>query len=104
MDVFAWTHSYMAGINLSHVSHKLNIIPSAWSVRQKVRRFHSNRYQVIQAEVVNRLKEGFIREIKYPEWLANVVVVPKKAVNREYAWTTHISIRHARKTASFYLG
>ena len=26
----------------------------------------------------NILKEGFIREIKYPEWLANVVVVPKK--------------------------
>ena len=26
----------------------------------------------------NLLKVGFIREIKYPEWLANVVVVPKK--------------------------
>ena len=29
-------------------------------------------------EVDNRLEMGFIREIKYPEWLANVVVVPKK--------------------------
>ena len=26
------------------------------------------------------MKAGFIREIKYPEWLANVVVVPKKGV------------------------
>ena len=26
----------------------------------------------------NVLKAGFIREIKYPEWLANVVVVLKK--------------------------
>ena len=26
----------------------------------------------------NLLKEKFIREIKYPEWLANVVVIPKK--------------------------
>ena len=26
----------------------------------------------------NLLKARFIREIKYPEWLANVVVVPKK--------------------------
>ena len=25
----------------------------------------------------NHLKARFIREIKYPEWLANVVVVPK---------------------------
>ena len=27
------------------------------------------------------LKAGFIREVKYPEWLANVVVVPKKGGN-----------------------
>ena len=26
----------------------------------------------------NLLKERFIKEVKYPEWLANVVVVPKK--------------------------
>ena len=77
MDVFTWTHSYMAGINL-HASHKLNVIPSTRPVRQKISRFHSDRYQVIQAEVDNLLEAGFIKEIKYPEWLANVVVVPKK--------------------------
>ena len=27
------------------------------------------------------LKAGFIREVKYPEWMANVVVVPKKGGN-----------------------
>ena len=43
-----------------------------------MRRFHPDHHQVIQAEVDNLLKAGFIREIKYPEWLANVVVVPKK--------------------------
>ena len=78
MDVFPWTHSDMTGINPIHASHKLNVIPSAKPVRQKVRRFHPDHHQVIQAEVDNLLKEGFIREIKYPEWLANVVVVPKK--------------------------
>ena len=35
-------------------------------------------HQVIQAEMDNLVRAGFIREIKYPEWLANVVVVPKK--------------------------
>ena len=78
MDVFAWTHSDMAGINPVHASHKLNVIPSARPVRQKVRRFHPDRHQVIQVEVDNVLKAGFIREIKYLEWLANVVVVSKK--------------------------
>ena len=49
MDVFAWTHSDMTGINPVHASHKLNVIPSARPVRQKVRRFHPDRHQVIQA-------------------------------------------------------
>ena len=49
MDVFAWTHSDMVGINPIHASHKLNVILSARSVRQKVRRFHLDRHQVIQA-------------------------------------------------------
>ena len=78
MDVFAWTHSDMDGINPIHAFHKLNVIPSARLVRQKVRRFHLDRHQVIQVEVDNLLKERFIREIKYAEWMANVVVVPKK--------------------------
>ena len=104
MDVFVGTHSDMASINPVHASQKLNVIPSARLVRQKVRHFHPDCHQVIQAEVDNLLKAGFIREIKYLEWLANVVVVQKKAVNGECAWTTHISMRHARKTASLYLG
>ena len=30
----------------------------------------------------NLLRVGFIKEVKYPEWLANVVVVPKKGGKR----------------------
>ena len=78
MDVFAWTHLDMASINPVHASHKLNVILSTRSVRQKVRRFHPDRHQVIQEEVDNLLKAGFIKEIEYPEWLEHVVVVPKK--------------------------
>ena len=68
----------MTGISLTHALHKLTVTPSARPIRQRVRRFHSDRHQVIQAEVDNLLKVGFIREIKYLEWLVNVVVVPKK--------------------------
>ena len=95
MDVFFLTHSDMVGINPVHASRKLNVIPSVKPVRQKVRHFHPDRHQVIQAEVDNLLKARFIREIKYPEWLANVVVVLKNEVNGDCAWTTQISIRHA---------
>ena len=78
MDVFAWTHLDIADINPIHSSHRLNVIPLARPVRQKMRRFHPDRYQVIQTEVDNLLEAGFIREIKYLDWLVNVVVVPKK--------------------------
>ena len=78
MDVFAWTHLDMADRNPVHAFHKLNVIPSARPVRQKVRCFHPDQHQVIQMEVDNILEAVFIREIKYFEWLANVVVVLKK--------------------------
>ena len=77
-DVFIWSHLDMAGISLTLASHKLNIIATTKPVRQKIRRFHPNRHQIIQTEVDNLLSVGFIREVKYHEWLANVVVVPKK--------------------------
>ena len=83
MEVFAWAHLDMTDINPVHASHKLNVISLAKPVRQKIRRFHSDRYQIIQVEVDKLLAAGFIKEIKYPEWLANVVVVPKKGGNGE---------------------
>ena len=61
-----------------HASHKLNVVSSDRPIRQRVRHSHSDRHQIIKAEVDNLLKVGFIKEFKYPEWLANVVVVPKK--------------------------
>ena len=48
-DVFAWSHADMTGISPAHASHKLNVILSARHVRQRVRRFHPNRHQVIHA-------------------------------------------------------
>ena len=78
IDVFAWRHSNMVGIIPTVASHKLNILPIAKPVRQKVRQFHPDRHQIIQMEVENLLAASFIREVKYLEWLANVVVVLKK--------------------------
>ena len=68
----------MTGISPTHASHRLNVAPSVKPVRQKVRRFHPDRHLVIQIEVNNLMQNRFIRAVKYPEWLANVVVVPKE--------------------------
>ena len=50
MNVFALTHLDMADINPVHASHKLNVIPSTRPVRQNMRRFHSDRHQVIKTK------------------------------------------------------
>ena len=47
IDVFTWSHSDMVGINPTVDSHKLNIIPMARPVKQKVRRFHPDLHQII---------------------------------------------------------
>ena len=68
----------MIGIHPSVASHRLNILPSSRLVWKKVRRFHPDRQKIIRDEVDKLLESGFIREVEYPDWLANVVVVPKK--------------------------
>ena len=47
-------------------------------VRQKRRKFAPERDAIINDEVKSLLDAGFIREVQYPEWLANVVMVKKK--------------------------
>nr|CAN74912.1 hypothetical protein VITISV_016244 [Vitis vinifera] len=68
----------MKGIHPSIASHRLNVFSTVRLVRQKIRRFHPDRQKVIRNEIDKLLESGFIREVAYPDWLANVVVVPKK--------------------------
>ena len=68
----------MAAINPTLASHKLNVIDMEKLVRQKIRRLNPDRHKVIQIDVDNLLSVGFIEEVKYPGWLANVVVILKK--------------------------
>uniref|UniRef100_A0A2N9J5E4 Integrase catalytic domain-containing protein n=1 Tax=Fagus sylvatica TaxID=28930 RepID=A0A2N9J5E4_FAGSY len=76
-DVFAWSHENMPGINPSIISHKLNVDPSLRSVKKKRRVFAPERNNAIMEEVDKLLAANFIREVFYPDWLANVVMVKK---------------------------
>jgi hypothetical protein len=46
-------------------------------MKQRRRTFAAERNQAIAEEVERLLKAGFIWEVDYPEWLANVVLVKK---------------------------
>jgi hypothetical protein len=77
MDVFAWTHDDIPGIDPATICHKLNVDPSIRPIKQKRRVFAPDRNQAISDEVEKLLMAGFIREVFYPDWLANVVMVKK---------------------------
>ena len=68
----------MPGLDPKLVTHKLNVDPKAKSVKHPTRKYHLDVEEKIKVKVSKLLKVGFIEEIKYPEWLANVVLVKKK--------------------------
>jgi hypothetical protein len=60
------------------MEHVLNVDPAAKPVRQRQRTMSKERKKAAQAEVQKLLDAGAIREVQFSEWLANVVMVPKK--------------------------
>ncbi|XXG89161.1 hypothetical protein AAC387_Pa12g1232 [Persea americana] len=77
-DIFAWDYKEMPGLDPSVTVHCLNIRPKYGPHKQPKRKFAPDHTEKIEAEVHKLLRLGFIREDRHPDWLANVVPVPKK--------------------------
>jgi hypothetical protein len=77
-DIFAWSHKDMPGIDAKVISHYLAVNPESRPVIQKRRLFNPDRSAAIKKEVEKLLAAGSIREVQYPQWVANVVLVKKK--------------------------
>lgn len=77
-NIFAWKHLDMHEINSTGASYQLNILLVVMTKWQKVRHFHPDHQIIIQTKVDKLLEAGFIQGVTYLDWLANVVVVPKK--------------------------
>ena len=78
LDVFAWSYEDMPGLDPTIVQHHLPILPHARPVKQKLRRLHPRWSLQVKEEIQKQLNVGFLSVVEYPEWLANVVPVPKK--------------------------
>ncbi|KAM1328947.1 hypothetical protein ACFX2F_013160 [Malus domestica] len=76
-EVFAWSYEDMLGIFPDIIYHRLSIDPKTKPVRQKRRSYDAERYEVMKAEVEKLKSIGFIGEVNYPTWVANVVLVKK---------------------------
>ena len=77
LDIFAWHHEDMLGIDGDVIEHHLNVDPMKKLVQQKRRVFSLERNKAVMEEVEKLLIVGFIREVYYLEWLANIVMVKK---------------------------
>ncbi|XP_061359320.1 uncharacterized protein LOC133303422 [Gastrolobium bilobum] len=78
LDVFAWTYRDMPGVDPRIASHKIPLYPDAEPKKQKLRRMRPDISLKIKEEVTKLLEAEFIEVSIYPDWVANVVPVPKK--------------------------
>ncbi|KAM1910699.1 hypothetical protein ACFX13_039310 [Malus domestica] len=76
-EVFAWSYEDMPGISPDIICHRLSIDPKTKPVRQKRRSYDAERYEAMKAEVEKLKGIGFVREVNYLTWVANVVLVKK---------------------------
>ncbi|XP_058181365.1 uncharacterized protein LOC131299808 [Rhododendron vialii] len=67
----------MPGVDPSFICHELNIDRAKRPVLQKARRSSPLHSEAVIEEVNRLLNAGAIREVQYPKWLANTVVVKK---------------------------
>ncbi|KAI5445734.1 hypothetical protein KIW84_013821 [Lathyrus oleraceus] len=78
VDVFAWSYEDMPGLDTDIVQHFLPLKPECVLVKKKLRRTHPDMAVKIKEEVQKQIDAGFLVTSTYPQWVANIVSVPKK--------------------------
>ncbi len=78
LDVFAWDPYEMLGVDPNYIQHWLNEDLQFQPVQQKARRVAPIHAKVVQKEIEKLLQAGAIKELHFPTWLSNTVVVKKK--------------------------
>jgi hypothetical protein len=66
------------GVSRDVIEHRLQVSPTIRPKKQKLHKMLEEKVEAVKAGVQRLLDAGFIREVIYPQWLANVVMVRKK--------------------------
>jgi hypothetical protein len=77
-DVFVWSTSDLVGVSKEVIELKQHINLNVRPRKQKLHKMSEEKVEAMKAEVQHLLDVGFIREVSYPQWLANMVMVRKK--------------------------
>lgn len=76
-DIFSWAPEDLSGVDPSIMEHHLNIMADARLVKQKHQHFGPEKDKGIREEVQKLIEAKQVREVCYPTWLSNAVLVPK---------------------------
>jgi hypothetical protein len=77
-DVFAWSTFDLVGVSRDVIEHQQQVSPSARPKKQKLHKMAEEKMKAAKAEVQRLLDTCFIRKVKYPQCLANIIMVRKK--------------------------
>ena len=77
--MFAWDAYDALGIDPNFICHHLNVNPSITPKKKSPQRPSKEHADAIRDEVRKLKQAEAIKEVFYPVWLANTVVVKKKS-------------------------
>ncbi|RDY01967.1 hypothetical protein CR513_14630, partial [Mucuna pruriens] len=77
-DIFVWSYRDMPRLDTTIIEHRLPLNLYAIPVRQQLRRMKPEVALKIKEEVEKQWNVGFLAVAEYPQWVANIVPVPKK--------------------------
>ena len=78
VNVSAWDAYEAPMVDPNFICHHLNVNPSITPRRQPPRRPSKEHAEAVKNEVTKLKQAGAIKEVFYPQWLTNTVVVKKK--------------------------
>ena len=79
IDVFAWNTYEAPGVDPEFICHHLNVNPLIDPKKKLSQRPSKKHAEAVREEVAKLKQARAIKEVFYPEWLANTVVVKKKS-------------------------
>ena len=94
--MFAWSAYEAPGIDLNFICHHLNVNPFVTPRKQPPRPSSKAHCDAVREEVTKLKKAGAIKEVFYPEWLANTMMVRKKSEK----WRVCVDITDLNKACS----
>ena len=68
----------MLGVDPKVAVHQLMVKHGVWMIKQAQKWFQPELVSQIETKIDKLIEVGFIREVKYPKWIVNIVPIMKK--------------------------